>query len=288
MGVTSGNLVGYLRAEFEKAARLRVWLFVLQLAAAIPAAVAVVIPDHYGDALYWLALAGAVLLVLWWIVNGRYTRVRDAAQAARRGALLLGGLNEPLSAGEVEALRDRFTVSREDARKYENADYYATTLPPGPPRLGEMLEESAFYSEHLHRISANVMLAVLAIFAIIFIIVGFGVTPYVARDTAHSIVRVFLALLVFAMSADVIGAYRSHRAAAREIRDIRQRLITADASGYPLADVMLAFADYNAAIESVPEVVPYVYKLRTKHLNQRWSDYKDDRYARRAAGSQTP
>jgi cyanate permease len=111
MTLTSANLVGYLRAEFAKASELRGWLFFLQLMAAVPTAIAVLLPDHYGDALYWLAIASAVLLIIWWYVNGRYTRIRSAAQAARRGALLLGGLNEPLSAGEIEALRERFTVS---------------------------------------------------------------------------------------------------------------------------------------------------------------------------------
>jgi hypothetical protein len=218
MSLTSANLVGYLRAEFAKASCLRVWLFCLQLAAAVPAAVAVLIPDHYGDALYWLAAAGAALLLVWWLVNGRYTRIRNAAQAARRGALLLGGLNEPLSPGEVQALRERLTVNSAEAQRCEKADYYATTLPPGPPRLGEMLEASAFYSEHLQRISAGVMLGVLVLFAVLFVILTFGVTPYIGRDISQMIVRVFLALLVFGMSADVVGAYRAHRDAAKEIR----------------------------------------------------------------------
>ena len=242
-----------ISASNSRASRLRVWLFFLQLATAVPAAVAVLIPDHYGDALYWLAVAGAVLLLVWWFVNGRYTRIRNAAQTARRGALLLGGLNEPLSPGEVQALRERFTVSAAEAQKCEKVDYYATTLPPGPARLGEMLEGSAFYSEHLQRISTNVMLAVLVVFAVIFVIIAFGVTPYVGRDTGQTIVRVFLAMLVFGMSADVIGAYRAHRGAAKEIRDIRQRLMTADAAGYPIADVLLAFADYNANARGASE-----------------------------------
>jgi hypothetical protein len=253
MALTSANLVGYLRAEFAKASCLRVWLFCLQLLAAVPAAVAVLIPDHYSDALYWLAAAGAVLLLVWWLVNGRYMRIRNAAQAARRGALLLGGLNEALSPGEIQGLRERFTVSAAEAQKCEKADFYATRLSPGPPRLGEMLEESAFYSEHLQRISAFVMLGVLVFFAIVFFLITFGITPYVGHDTGQAIVRVFLALLVFGMSADVVGAYRAHRDAAKDIRDIRQRLITADAAGYPIADVLFAFADYNAAVESAPE-----------------------------------
>src|ERR1700721_1093629 len=97
MSATSTELVGYLRAESAKASRLRVWLFLLQLATAVPAAVAVLISDYHNELLYWLAFIGAVLVIVWWFLNGHYTRVRKAAQAARRAALLLGGLNESLS-----------------------------------------------------------------------------------------------------------------------------------------------------------------------------------------------
>jgi hypothetical protein len=281
MPLTSANLVGYLRAEFAKASRLRVWLFILQLAAAIPAAISVLIPDRWDQALYGLAIAGAVLLIVWWFVDARYAKIRNAAQAARRGALLLDGIDEPFSPSEIDALRERFTVNGADARTFEQADYYATQLPPGPSRLGEILEESAFYSEHLQRISARVMLGVLVFFLIVSFVITFGVTPYVSRDTGEAIVRVFLALLVFGMSGDVVGAYRAHRGAAQDIRDIRQRLITADAAGYPRADVLLAFADYNAAVEAAPESVPWAYNVRKDHLNQRWAEYQRDRDERR-------
>jgi hypothetical protein len=283
MALTSANLVGYLRAEFKKASRLRVWLFFLQLAAAVPAAIAVLVPDSHSNVLYWLAALGAVLLISWWLLNGRYMRIRNAAQSARRGALLLGGLNEPLSPGEIEALHERFTVSGAEAAAEEQADYYATTLPAGPSRLGEMLEESAFYSEQLQRISTNVMLVVLASFAILFVVIMFGIAPYVGHDTTQALMRVFLALLIFGMSSDVFGAFRAHRDAANDIRDIRQRLKVADAAGYPRSDVLLAFADYNAAIESAPESVPWAYKIRKKYLNERWAEYQHDRDERRAA-----
>jgi hypothetical protein len=222
-------------------------------------------------------------VVAWWFLNGRYNRVRKAAQAARRAALLLGGLNASLSPGEVQALRECFTVSAAEAQKFEKEDYYATKLPPGPARLGEMLEESAFYSEHLQRISATVTRGLLAFFAVIFLVIAFGVTPYVGHDTGLTIVRFFLAMLGFAMSGDVIGAYRAHRRATKDIRDIRQRLITADAAGYPLADVLLALTDYNTAVESAPESAPYAYTMRAQYLNERWADYQSDRYTRRAA-----
>src|SRR5258708_3421090 len=164
MAVTSANLVGYMRAEFRKASQLRLWLFFVQLLAALPAAVSVWVPDHYRGVLYGLAILGAVLLLTWWILNNRYIRARSAAQAARRAALLLGGLNEPISPSEVQSLRDRFTVTAEKAHECEQGDYYATALPHGPARLAEMLEESAFYSEQLHRLSEMAMFGILLFF----------------------------------------------------------------------------------------------------------------------------
>lgn len=283
MSLTPANLVGYLRAEFAKAAQLRLGLFILQLGAALPGAIAVVVPDSDGITLYVLAIVGVVLLVIWWVLNNLYVSARSAAQAARRGALLLEGLNQPLSPSEVQSLRERFTVTVERARQCEMADYYATKESPGPARLAEMLEESALYSEHLQRISAKVMLGLLVIFALVFLVIALGSLPYVERNTGFVIVRVILAVMVFVLSADVLGAYRAHRAAEQEIKNIRQRLMTADRAGYPLSDVLLAFVDYNAAVQSAPESVPFVYYWFREDLNQRWEVYQSDRAVARSS-----
>ena len=283
MSLTSANLVGYLRAESAKASQLRVWLFFVQLAVALPAAISVVVPDHEKVALYWLAIFGAALLVVWWFLSRFYTRARAAARAARRGALLLGGLNAPLSASEVQSLRERFTVTEEQAKACEKDDYYATKLQPGAARLAEMLEESALYSEHLQRASGNIMLLVLLFFGLCFLIIAFAITPFVEHDTTFLVVRVFLAMLVFVMSADVLGAYRAHKTATEEIREIRQRLTNADKAGYPMPDVLLAFTDYNAAVESAPESVPFAYDWYAKELDRRWKTYLADRENARAA-----
>lgn len=282
VALTTDDLVGYLRAEFNKSSKLRVVLFILQLAVAVPAAVSVVIPDNYHEALYVLAIFGALLLGLWWFVKGAYTRSRSAAQAARRAALLTGGLAEPLSPTEISNLRERFTVTTQKAKEFEKGDYYASDLRAGPGRLAEMLEESAMYSEHLQRMSSRVMLAVLWFFLIIFFVIAFATTPFIEREVAFLVMRVFLALIVFVMSSDVLGAYQDHKSAAKEIRDIRQRLSAADANQYPMPDVLLAMTDYNAAVEGAPESVPYLYDIYAKDLDQRWRDYQNDRAAKRA------
>ena len=282
MSLTSSNLVGYLRAEFQKSGRLRIYLFVLQLLAAIPAATSVVIPDDQKIFLYSLAIIAVVLLIAWWVVNEFYVSAKTAAQAARRGALLLGGLNEPLSPSEIQSLRERFTVTSERARECEKADYYATSEPPGSARLAEMLEESALYSEYLQRKSGNAMLGLLIVFGVVFLAIALISIPTLERETGLLLARVILALMVFVLSADVLGAWRLHRAAADQIKQIRNRLMTADRVGYPMPDVLLAFADYNAAVESAPESVPFLYRIYHKVLEQRWEDYQADRLAARA------
>jgi hypothetical protein len=65
MSLTAGNLVGYLRSEFAKSGKLRVWLFFIQLAVALPGAISVIVPDDHKVALYVLALAGVALLIAW-------------------------------------------------------------------------------------------------------------------------------------------------------------------------------------------------------------------------------
>lgn len=277
MSLTSANLVGYLRAEFQKANQWRIVLFFLQFLVAVPVAVSVLVPDNNRVVLYWLAIVSSLLLIVWWLLNRTYARCRSAAHAARRAALLLGGLDTPLSANQIQSLRERFTVNEVEAKVSEKADYYATQLPAGPKRLAEMLEESALYSEQLQRISANVMLLILVLFLMCFLVVGFGITPYIERETFYTTVRVFLAFLVFVMSADLLGAYNEHNVATKEIREIRMRLMNAYQAGYPLTDVLLAYSDYNSAVEAAPESVPFVYQCFAKDLDRRWNTYQADR-----------
>lgn len=283
MSLTSENLVGYLLAEFAKASRLRKWIFVTQMLATVPAAVSVMVPESESVILYSLAVSGGVLLIIWALLNTVYQRARSAAHAARRAALLLGGLQNPLSTSAAQGLRARFTVSASHAQKMENSQYYATSEPPGSARLAAMLEESAIYSEELHRLSAKAMLALLMIFTLIATGIIVYATPFAARETALSVARIFLAILVFVLSSDVLGAWQRHLNAAADLESIRQRLMSADLGGYPQADVLLALTDYNAAIEGAPEIVPFVYAFNRKRLDERWRDYQADRAAQRDA-----
>ncbi|BCM19191.1 hypothetical protein [Mesorhizobium sp. J8] len=117
------------------------------------------------------------------------------------------------------------------------------------------------------------MLGVLVVFAVIFALMAFAALPFTDKATTLTILRIFLALLVFAFSSDVLGAYLGHRNAARDIESVRMRLQLARAGNFPLTDVILLMGEYNLAVESAPEGVPYTYSLSEKRLNSLWAEY---------------
>lgn len=280
MALTSARLVGYLRAEYEKAAKFRILLFFTQLAMSIPIAVSVLITNAIWT--YVLAVSSSMLLLVWWAFNSQYQSVRNAAETARRAALLSNALPEQISPSEILSLKGRLTITEARAAVYEKADYYASKLPIGPARLGEILEESTYYSKHLHKFSASVMSYMVLTYAVIFITAALCSVPFLSQSALLEAARVYLSVLIFILSADVFGAYLSHRSTARALEEIAHRLVASDRSGYPIADVMLAMVDYNSAIESAPESVPFAYRFLESRLNQGWSEYQIDRERYRA------
>jgi len=281
MSITADDLVGYQRAEFAKASNWRLILLVVQFLAVVPTALSVVVTDEH--VLYFLAAIGPALLILWWVARGTYRRARAAAQAARRASLIMGGLGVALSPEEHQRLRQFFTVDEPDAKSHANPSYYATGAPPGVRRLGEMLEESAFYSKEVHRVSGDAMSALFIGFVVIAIVAAIVSAPYADRPTLVTAIKVWLAILVFLLSSDVLGAMTEHREAARIAESVQNRMTAAHAKDFPEGDVLLAMVDYNNAMEGSPEAVPGVFGSMEARLNQRWAEYKADRDQARAA-----
>jgi len=103
--------------------------------------------------------------------------------------------------------------------------------------------------------------------------------PFTNNSAMMIGVRVFLAVLVFGLSSDVLMSVRAHAQAGREINSIRDRLRVAASNGHEEADIIYLMSEYNAAVEAAPVVVPLAYKLKRNTLNERWSQYLADRAA---------
>ncbi len=136
-----------------------------------------------------------------------------------------------------------------------------------------MIEESAYWTRDLQHASAKILEAALVTLGMLMALALWLGIPLLSSDATISMGRVLVAILVFMLSSDLVGAIFAHREAASTIDEILQRTETAAARGYPAADVLLLMSDYNATVESAPLALPGVYKLRCPSLTRRWRAY---------------
>lgn len=274
------ELVGFMRAEFARATLFRRWQLILQFGVAIPAGVSVFVSAD--EPTYYLALAGFLLLVAWLAADWWSNKHRDSGEAARRALLLWDGLGQRPSASALLDLRRAFSVSDAQAQAKQDPNYYASAQPPGPARLAEIVEESAFWTAELQSGSGWLMLLVFGGLTGLIVLAAAVVLP-AAPNVLLTVARLFLVFLVFALSADVWGTCTGHFAAARDIRAIQCRVQAAGLKQFPEADVLLATADYSAAVEAAPMQAPIIYRLRGRALNTLWQAYRQARIQERQA-----
>ncbi|WP_425090825.1 hypothetical protein [Tropicimonas sp. S265A] len=271
MTLDGDSLVGYLRAEYAASGKWRVASFFVGLIVALPAVASVVTND--AQTLYFLAVANLVLLAIWTWINVKYGQKQNAAHSARRAALIVNGLGEELSAGEKRRLMEKFTVGVEAAENAKKSDYYASASEPGPLKLLECLEESAFYSSKLHRVSANAWIGIVVAYAVAFAIVAVFLIPSATNDVLMMAVRIFFAATVFILSADVLGSLLAHWRCSAETSAVLSRIEIAKQGEVNSADALLIMEDYTSAIQSAPEIVPFVYRTQEASLNSLWAGY---------------
>lgn len=275
------QLIGFQRAEFAKAGRLRMCMIGAQLAVA-SGAVASIFIDR-GPCVLLLALAGTIALGIWVLLDSRYQACRAAFGRARRASLIMGGLGQSVSRAELLAIGETFSVTPEQAKAFEDPDYFASKAGPGRQRLGEMLQESAFWTSRLQAESAKVMWTA---FIGSIVLAGIAFTVVVAlgsQTVVEQIARVVIAILALLLSADILGSAVAHGSAATFIDRIVTRLADAEGRNYPEADLLLILSDYNAVVEATPIAVPSLYELHSARLKRLYAAYQSSRVRPRAA-----
>jgi len=266
------RLLDHQRAELGQSERFRTASLLLQFAVALAAAASVFVDDH--NELLWLAIVGVFVLIAWFVTDYFYRRHRGAGDQARRLLLIMNGLGELV--GDYNVIESSFTASLDNLSSQSVDTYFASRAPPSFARLGEMLDESAFFTADLQGLSGQVMILALLATAGLVVMLGLVFGPSLNADGQVAAARVILSFLVLVMSSDVLGAAFGHFEAHRAMEGIRLRLSAARRLNYPHGDVLQAMADYNAAVEGALQPLAFLYEARRKDLDQSWATYKQE------------
>jgi hypothetical protein len=117
-------------------------------------------------------------------------------------------LGYPISSTQFDVWKQRAGRRLEKRFRLEprDPDYYTTKLAPGPNRLVEMLEESAFYTRHLYIRLRRLMLLILVplvviLLGILLVIPALGQKSPLTLGLANAV----LVIIPIAVAADLLG-----------------------------------------------------------------------------------
>ncbi len=166
----------------------------------------------------------------------------------------------------TETLR-RFSDEARRAAGGTDDAYYASTKPPGLPRLADHLQQSAFWSHHLYDNAARGLAKRLAVVGVLVVCVLsgaallLGALPLIAVQLVIAWVAGFIAI-------DWLGTLLAWKAAAAEAARTDARL---RGEGEPRwENVMAVFGDYNVVVASVPPIPTDIHAREEKKLSDLW------------------
>jgi len=266
------GLIGIQRAAFDRAERLQRRVSLLQWALAIDAIAAAL--QRTAIVVYVLAVIALALTTAIIVLEQRVARTRSLGERVRRMTLIAEGLGEKPTSDELLDVGLAAGDMEQEARDRDDPNYFATKTGFGMPRLGEMLEESAFWTCHLLRGSEMRAWWRTLILTVIAVAVVLTALPLVQAEQNLMLGRLICAITLFIISKDVLGAALAYGRAARSVREVMLRLQHCGAQSWPQDRLMRIVGDYNAAVESAPLPRPGLYQRDKDRINRLWAVHK--------------
>jgi hypothetical protein len=237
------------------------------------------IKDGTGYPSLWAGITSAVIVtgqqLLWVRQRANY----GLGEELRRRLHLADGLGLSLTHAELSKekvnLPERPTISV--------PPYYRSTCPPGYRRLTEAVLESAFWSEHLHKVQADLYLAAAAVSTTLFLMVVLVVGVFGYAKGCPSVGRAVLAALMllteFSLWERCWSHYQSHLQLER-IYHAAFPLLTG-IKAVQQDDAIRLYANYSAVALSSYPIPDAVYKRRHDVLEREWQSVDADLSAHR-------
>ena len=271
------KLTGLHRAGFEQAKILQAR--VEQLAVAVAALGAVSVLLRNSSASYLIAGVSLACLAAGRALSWRSQHTRAAAERGRRALVLTRSLGWQLCGKEKADLIADITASpavAEMAKRFEDPGYYTPVPAAGAAALATTLEESAFWSKELLKVSGQGAWILFAgVTALLFL--ALLSLPFLhSSDTNLLLARVLCVCFTSVVALDLFGIAHRYSGAATRVADVDTRLHGIITSECHLADVVNLFCDYNSTVEGAPLIPTKVYERHHRRLDQLWKQHRQE------------
>lgn len=257
---------------FATAKRWWGWSLLMKVAATALGSLAIVAPLPVA----FPALGAFGLTILSELFAVWSDAAKGIAQKLQDKLDLEDGLGWPISSDEVRdiVLQSPVWVRRDAESRTLQKSYFASKDPPGPRRVLENLDESAWWSQHqawkMFGISLTAILVVV-VGAIVFLLVMAFIGDTAGQvTTARLMIGVLSLLPSLGAFKLVIGYYKFHHAAAK-IQDKAKQL----AKGKPKEpEAVKLVYEYQFARVSAPLLPDWLYRWHQDELNKLWENYR--------------
>jgi len=156
---------------------------------------------------------------------------------------------------------------------------------PGPRRLTENTQESAWWSKHLcQRMVFYLSIIMISTIFCAFVALTLSITglKYPTNQNSASVVQnvggIICSMLVFILSVNVIRLLIEFWAFATEAKEILHRSAELlKATNIEERDALWVLHDYQTSRNAAPLIPTFVWKIHGTHLREQWADFRPRR-----------
>jgi hypothetical protein len=263
------NLLVAMNCEYSRSKRWLLASIVLTVIFSVCSLIGSLGPSELSK---WLAVVAFTLQVAIAACRRRSATHYRLSEVVRRPAILLAGLGRQPSDIEIRRIAARLGISDRHNR-IDAETYYASTAPPGPQRLIEIVEESSFWTADLAERTASILGVVFA--ATLFLSFVALYAAIYARWTSNysdAAGKILLAFATFYFASDTTQVKSEYRDLAEGCRHVMNEcaVVRTRLGSELLRETLILTDEYNCAIAAGPIIPEVIYRRHRNRLNSAW------------------
>ena len=220
-----------------------------------------------------LAVLAAVFTILNAVFIWRSEAIKDKAEATLRKLDMYNGLGWGITAREISNLKAMASLKEKQAAQSDKAqDYFASKEPPGPLRLVENMEQSAWYTWHQsRRMAMYVRILSAIIFAASMITLYFLVQNSANQTVTTSIADTVIVVVTFLFSVGLIRLAFDYNTLFLEAEKIeRQANQLRQGSDISEIDAIKLAHEYQIIRVRAPILPNWLWRIMGPELDDLW------------------